>query len=149
MNKTLNFLLLAAAAAMFAQTASAAIPDEAVALGPVAPGMTAAALVSACGEPQAKNGDEWSYPAFRVEFDDDGTDAIEEVGTRSPEIATPAGVRVGQPESALAAAYGEPDKRERDDGGIEVEYRAAGGKKKLEAKIAGGVIVGMDCSLDD
>ena len=151
MKKSATAILAAALAALSLQTASAAVPPEAVALGPAAPGMTEAALVAACGQPQQKTGDTWIYPDFRVEFDDDRPGIVEEVETKSPAVATPAGVCVGQPASALEAAYGAADKVELDDGLEEHEYFSADRTKKLEVLFlpGRGTIVKISCKLED
>jgi hypothetical protein len=152
MTKSATALLTAALAAMLVQTASAVVPPEAVAIGPVAPGMTEAALVAACGQPLQKAGDKWFYQDFRVEFDDDRPGIVEEVKTTSAAVATPAGVRVGQPVSALEAAYGAPDKLDRDDDSTdEYEYFTADRRLKLEAEVlkGAGTIAEITCKQDD
>lgn len=143
---------LAAVSALLVQTASATVLPEAVAIGPVAPGMTEAALLAACGEPRQKAGDKWFYPDFRVEFDDDRPGIVEEVETTSKEVATPAGVRVGQPVSALEEAYGAPDKIDPGDHTTdEYEYFTPDRTLKLEAEFlkGRGLIVKLSCTRDD
>lgn len=151
MKKSAIVFWSAVSAALFVQTA-AAIPPEAVAIGPVAPGMTEAALLAACGEPQQKAGDKWFYPDFRVEFDDDRPGIVEEVETTSKAVATPAGVRVGQPFSALEEAYGAPDKIDPGDHATdEYEYFTPDRTLKLEAEVlkGRGSIVKLSCTRDD
>lgn len=152
MTKSAIAFFAAALAAVAVQTAVAAVPPEAVSIGPVAPGMTEAALVAACGQPVQKIGDKWIYPDFRVEFDDDRPGIVEEVETTSSAVATPAGVRVGQPVSALEAAYGAPDKLDPGDHATdEYEYFTADRTKKLEAEVlkGRGIITEISCKLED
>jgi hypothetical protein len=149
--KALPWCAAALAAMTVVPAASAVVPSEAVAIGPVAPGMTEAALVAACGQPQRKAGDNWFYADFRVAFDDDRPGIVEEVETTSPAVATPAGVCVGQPASALEAAYGAPDKLELGDGLQEHEYFSTDRTKKLDVlSLPGrGFIVKISCKLED
>ena len=151
MKKSAIAFLSAVSAALLVQTA-AAIPPEAVAIGPVAPGMTETALLAACGEPLQKAGDTWIYQNFRVEFDDDRPAIVEEVETTSVAVATPAGVRVGQPFSALEAAYGAPDKIDPGDHTTdEYEYFTPDRTMKLEVEVlkGRGLIVELSCKLED
>ena len=127
----------------------AAVAPDQIALGGVTPGMTVGALTAACGEPQARHGDDWIYSAFKVEIDDDRPDVVESVSTRVAGAATPAGLSVGQSESAIAAALGAPDKKEFDDGETEYEYYSTDAAKKLEIEVRGGVISQISCSLRD
>ena len=132
-----------------ATVAWAAVAPEQVALGGVAPGMSTGDLVSVCGEPQARNGDDWIYPAFKVEIDDDRPGVVESVSTHLPNAATPAGLAVGQPESAIATALGAPDRKEFDDGETEYEFYSSDYAKKLEIEVRGGIITKISCSLRD
>lgn len=151
MKKSAIVYLSAVSAALLVQTA-AAIPPEAVAIGPVAPGMTEAALLAACGEPLQKAGDKWFYPDFQVEFDDDRPGIVEEVETTSKAVATPAGVRVGQPVSALEAACGAPDKIDPGNHATdEYEYFTPDRTLKLEAEFLKdrGLVVKLSCKRED
>lgn len=147
MKKHAVALFVAAMAVVSA--AWAAVAPEQVALGGVAPGMSTGELTAACGEPQARSGDDWIYPAFKVEIDDDRPGIVESVSTHLPNAATPAGLAVGQPESAIEAALGAPDKKEFDDGETEYEFYSSDFAKKLEIEVRGGVIGKISCSLRD
>ena len=137
------------AAVAIASVAWAAVSPGQVALGGVVPGMSTGELVAGIGEPQVRNGDDWIYPAFKVEIDDDRPGVVESVSTHIPDAATPAGLAVGQPESAIMTALGAPDRKEFDDGETEYEYYSSDFAKKLEIEVRGGVISKISCSLRD
>ncbi len=107
MKKTAIALFTAALAVAVPSFARIA-PDQ-IALGGVAPGMTIAQLAAAAGEPQNKAGDDWFYPQFKVEFDDDRPGVVESVSAYAPPAAISAVLAVGQPESAIVPALGTPD----------------------------------------
>lgn len=123
-------------------------PDQ-IALGGVTPGMSVSALTAACGEPQAKNGDDWIYPAFKVKIDDDQPDVVESVSTSLPEAVTPGGLSVGQPESVILHACGAPDKKETEHGETEYEYYSTDSATKLEIEVHSGLITKISCSVRD
>lgn len=147
MKKSAIALFVAALALSTAALARVA-PDQ-IALGGVAPGMTIAELATAVGEPQTKAGDDWHYAGFKVEFDDDRPGVAESVSAYAPPAAIPAGLAVGQPESAIVPALGAPDSKDFDDGETEYEYYSTDFLKKLEIEVRGGVITKISCSLRD
>lgn len=147
MEKTAIALFAAALAVSTAALARIA-PDQ-IALGGVAPGMSTAQLTAAAGEPQNKAGDDWFYADFKVEFDDDRPGVVESVSAHAPPAATPAGLAVGQPESAIVPALGAPDDQDSDDGETEYEYYSTDFLKKIEIEVRGGVITKISCSLRD
>ena len=140
--------LFAAALAVSTVALARVAPDQ-IALGGVAPGMSIAELTAAAGEPQNKAGDDWFYPNFKVEFDDDRPGVVESVSAYAPPAAIPAGLAVGQPESAIVPALGAPDGKDVDDGETEYEYYSGDFLKKLEIEVRGGVITKISCSLRD
>ena len=80
---TLSLTLLVAA------TALASTDGNNIAVGKIYPGMSASDLIDAFGQPTSKDGDDWTYPTFKVEIENG---MVEEVSTRSDTIATPNGV---------------------------------------------------------
>lgn len=140
--------LFVAALAVSTVALARVAPDQ-IALGGVAPGMTIAQLAAAAGEPQNKAGDDWFYPNFKVEFDDDRPGVVESVSAHAPPAAIPAGLAVGQPESAIVPALGAPDSKDYDDGKTEYEYYSTDFLKKLEIEARAGTITKISCSLRD
>lgn len=117
-----------------------------VIVGGIFPGMSATDLIDAFGQPQHKDGDDWTYPTFEVEIENG---VVEKVSTRSDTMATPEGVRVGLAAEALNTSYGKADKVDRERDGDEYEYFSTDGTKKIEFKVVNGIIAKITCSLRD
>ena len=125
----------------------AAVDGSKIALGSIYPGMSVNALIDACGQPNYRDGDDWIYQDAKVEVEHG---IVEKVETYSGNLATPAGVRVGQAADALNSTYyGSADKLDYDDGATEYEYYSGDYSKKIEFKVANGVIVKITCKFRD
>ncbi|MBQ3433600.1 MAG: hypothetical protein IJG24_00985 [Selenomonadaceae bacterium] len=124
----------------------AAVDGSKIALGSIYPGMSEQDLLNAFGQPNYRDGDDWTYQTFQVEVE---RGRVEQVSTRSESIMTPDGVRVGQAATALNSTFGSADKVDRDHDGDEYEYYSTDGTKKIEFKVVGGVIAKITCKLRD
>ena len=62
---------------------------------------------------------------------------------------TPAGIQIGSSESALTAAYGNPDKYDRDYDDTEYTYYSTDFTKKIEFKVVNGNVIQIKCELRD
>lgn len=124
----------------------AAVDGGKIALGGISPGMSANDLTNAFGQPTYKNGDDWQYQNFKVEVE---RGVVKEVSTTSQAIATPDGVRVGLAADALNSTFGAADKIDRDYNDTEYKYYSTDRSKKIEFKVANGVIVKITCELND
>lgn len=124
----------------------AAVDGGKIALGSIYPGMSEQDLLNAFGQPNYRDGDDWTYQTFQVEVE---RGRVEQVSTRSESIMTPDGVRVGQAATALNSTFGSADKVDRDHDGDEYEYYSTDGTKKIEFKVVGGVIAKITCKLRD
>ena len=146
----MNFKILTAfvcgALMLISATCFAAVDAGKIALGAIAPGMSESALVNAFGQPQSKNGDDWTYPTFTVEVEHG---VVTEVSTRSETIITPDGVRVGLAAESLNSTFGSADKVDNDRDGVEYEYYSTDGTKKIEFKVVNGIIAKITCTLRD
>ena len=125
---------------------SATVPNNAIALGKVTPGMTTSSLTSIYGQPAYRDGDEWSFKDFEVEIE---RGKVQEIQTRSNALATPAGVKVGQDARILTRAYGNADRMEVEGNEEEYEFYSHDYSKKIEFKVRNGVITKIICELQD
>lgn len=125
----------------------ASVEDSKIALGNIYPGMSANELLNAFGQPNYRDDDDWIYQNFKVEIE---LGRVEKVSTYSDTIMAAGNVRVGQTAEALNTTYGKADKIDRDDDGtVEYEYFSNDRMKKIEFKVANGVIVKITCKLRD
>ena len=124
----------------------AAVDGGKIALGAIAPGMSETTLIDAFGQPQRKDGDDWTYSTFKVEVEHG---IVTEVSTLSETIVTPDGVRVGVAATVLNSTFGTADKVDRERDGDEYEYYSTDGTKKIEFKVVNGVIAKITCKLRD
>ena len=124
----------------------AAVDDEQIALGKISPGMKANAVLNAFGQPTYRNGDDWTYPNFKVEVEHG---IVEKVSTTSDTIMTPNGVRVGLAAEILNSTFGKADKVDNESSGVEYEYYSNDRTKKIEFKVVNGVIAKISCEIND
>lgn len=135
-------VLLASSAISFA----AVSPDKII-LANVAPGMTQGEVLKICGEPQYKHKHEWIYTNFKIEFDDDNFDIVEEIETKNFGVESFGGVSVGQSAEVLNRVFGAADKVENEDHHTEYKYYSTDGSKSIKFKVADGVIKKISCEL--
>lgn len=126
--------------------ASATLEAGKVIVGGIFPGMTVNQLIDGFGQPTYRDGDDWTYRNFTVDIEGG---IVEKVSTRSNDMPTPEGVRVGQAADVLNHTYGAADKVDYDDGGVEYEYYSIDGSKKIEFTVMNGVITKISCSIRD
>lgn len=124
----------------------AAVDGGKISIGGIVPGMSANDLLAAFGQPTYKDGDDWTYPTFKVEVE---RGIVESVSTRSDTITTPDGVRVGLAAEILNSTFGRADKVDNDSDGVEYEYYSTDGAKKIEFKVVNGVISKISCKIRD
>ncbi len=86
---------------------------------------------------------------FEVEVDEDDSNIVREIKTRSGSLATPNGVRVGQSEDVLYQAFGNPDRYDREREETEYEYYSDDYYKKIEITVVRGVITKIECKIRD
>lgn len=117
-------------------------------LGGISPGITTADLIKACGQPLSKdpNGDDWQYKNFEIEIEHG---VVEEISTRSNEVATPDGVRVGNAAEILNSTFGTADKVDVKSDYTKYKYLSTDGTKKIEFEVAGGLIAKITCQIND
>lgn len=126
----------------------ASISSDKIALGKLTPGMSTADLIEICGQPISRRGDDWYYSNFVVEIDDDRPDVVEKITTRSSDIATPTGIRVGQSADVLNA-LGRADDVDYEHGQTEYEYFSTDHMTKIEFKVINGTITKISCKIID
>ena len=139
--------LLCGAAFAFSSICSATIAPDKIALGRAVPGMNINHLISIYGQPMYRDGKELTFRNFEVELDDDDNSIVREIKTKSGAIATPSGVRVGQSESVLYQAFGNPDRYDDEYEETEYEYYSDDYARKLEITVVNGVITKIECQL--
>ncbi len=138
--------LLCGAIMLTSLPAMAAVDGGKIALGSISPGMSEIDLLNAFGQPTRRDGDDWTYPNFKVEVE---RGMVKEVSTTAQTIITPDGVRVGQAAAALNATFGRADKVDRDYNDTEYIYYSTDNRKKIEFKVVNGVIAKITCELND
>ncbi|MBQ8698511.1 MAG: hypothetical protein IJ741_06545 [Schwartzia sp.] len=137
---------------MSGATALAAVPSSEIALGGVAPGMDIDEAIAAFGTPtyRDKGAEAHFSNGVKIDLDEYERATIEEIKlSRKTGVATPAGITIGSPESAIKEAYGEPDKLEYDGGKNKYTYYASDSGMKLKIEAAHGAIIKIKCELDD
>ena len=134
---------------LFSAVSFASVAPEKIALGKLTPGMSVGDLISICGQPNYKRGDEWGYGNFIVEVDDDRPNVVEKIVARRGGISTPDGISVGQNANVLNSTLGSSDKVENEHDGVEYEYFSTDRTKKIEFKVANGVITKISCKVID
>lgn len=139
-------ILIIGSAMLVSSLAMAMLEPGKVIVGGVFPGMTVNQLISNFGQPNYRDGDDWTYQDFQVDIEGG---VVEKVSTYSTAMPTPEGVRVGQPASVLNTAYGAADMMDYDDGGVEYEYISTDHLKKIEFKVFNGVITKITCKFND
>mgnify|MGYP002622388694 CR=1 FL=1 len=148
-----NFLsmLFGAIIAFSAANCFATVPNNEIALGGIHPGMTASELINIAGQPVSRNadGNEWFYKGFKVEFDDDSPNFVEEIKTRQNSLSTPSGIFVGYADSILTETYGTADKVKRKHNAIVYTYYSADYSREMKFEIVNGVIVEITCEMND
>ena len=134
-----------------AANCSATVPKDEIAIGGIRPGITANELISIAGNPVSRNdkGNEWYYNGFKVEFDDDAPNFIDEITTRENSFPTPGGVYVGYEDSILTRIYGTADQVKRKHDATVYTYYSADHSRKMKFKVVNGVIVQITCEMND
>ena len=123
----------------------AAISPNKIALGKLTPGMSVQDLISICGQPNYKHGDDWDYGTFKVEVENN---IVEKITTHNGGLSTPDGISVGQSATALNS-LGQADKVDVEHDGTEYEYFSTDRTKKIEFKVVNNVIVKISCKVID
>ena len=138
--------ILCGAAILSSSICFATVSNDKIAIGKLLPGISADELISICGQPNYKDGDDWVYSNFKAEIK---RGIVEKISTRSEAITTIDGVRVGQVAEVLNSTYGKADKIDRDYDDTEYTYYSNDRTKKIEFKVANGVIVKISCEIKD
>lgn len=125
---------------------SATVAPNTIGIGKLVPGMTTADLISICGQPNYKDGDDWIYRNFKVEIENG---RVQEIQTNSNALATPNGVTVGQDARILTNAYGSADRIDVESNEEEYEFYSHDYSRKIEFKVRNGVITKIICEIKD
>ena len=125
---------------------SATVAPTAIGIGKLVPGMTVSSLTSIYGQPNYKDGDEWTYGNFKVEIE---KGKVQEIETRSNALATSNGVTVGQDARVLTDAYGAADRIDVEDNEEEYEFYSHDYSRKIEFKVRDGFITKIICEIKD
>ena len=125
---------------------SATVAPDAIGIGKLVPGMTTADLISICGQPTYRDGDDWTYRNFEVEIE---KGKVHEIKTASNALATPNGVTVGQDARILTDAYGSADRIDVEGNEEEYEFYSHDYSKKIEFKVRNGFITKIICEIKD
>lgn len=132
--------------------AFAAIPSADIAIGGIKPGMSIDTAIAAFGQPTYRYNDEDVYFANGIEIElyDHAPETIKEIKLSSQSnVATPAGLTVGSPESVVTEAYGQPDELEPDDGKNKYTYYANDNTMRLKIVAMNGSVIEIECEYKD
>ena len=134
---------------ILANSASAQIDAEGIALGGIVPGSNFQDVIAVYGQPWRLDEDEYIFgEGFRVKVSDENPNVVEKVvSTADNGIETPEGVKIGMKSSLIRSIYGKPDKIDRDAYDMKYIYRVQ--DKLLIFKFVNYTIVKMQVELDD
>ena len=138
--------LICGALLLSSSFALATVDDSKIALGRIFPGMNETELINAFGQPNSKDGNDWTYPTFKIEI---RRGIIEKISTRSETITTPNGVRVGLAAEILNSTFLTADNVEYENDGVDYKYYNTDRTKKIEFKVSDGIITKITCELVD
>lgn len=136
---------------MASATAFASVPNEAIAIGGIAPGATVEEAKVAFGEPvfEKPNGMTFSNGVV-VDTKKKAPGIVHEIeADEHCDATTPAGVKVGMSVDVLAANYGEADRVEIEFGDTEYKYYSHDRSLKMEFEVENGVITKIECEIRD
>ena len=121
-----------------------------IALGGISPGMTFDEVKNILGEPSSTHDhDEFTFAnGLIVEFDDH-KNVVEEIKVRQAGISASGGIEVGMAEQKLLEVYGQPARKEIDDGATEYKYFSSDRTKKIVFKVYNSKISEIKCELDN
>ncbi|WP_027406965.1 hypothetical protein [Anaerovibrio sp. RM50] len=127
----------------------AMVSPDVIAISGVAPGSSVTEATAKLGNPQYAGDKIYFSNGIVIERSDYNPNMVEEIETYTAGNVTPAGIQVGMNEASITAAYGAPDKIDRDYDDTEYTYYSTDYFKKLEFKVVGGNIVKIKCKLRD
>lgn len=142
---------IAAGMMMTAATAMASVPNEAIAIGGIAPGATVEAAKAAFGDPayEKENGMTFANGVV-IDMKKKAPGVVHEIEAEEGcTAATPAGVQVGMSVDAMIAAYGEADRVEIEFGDTEYKYYSHDRSLKMEFEVENGIITKIECEIRD
>ncbi len=119
-------------------------------LGGISPGMTLAEVKDILGEPVSHHDDdEFSFAnGLLVEFDDH-KHIVKEIKTKLEGVFSAGGIGIGMTEQKLLEIFGNPERKDFDDGATEYKYFSGDRTKKIVFKVYNGKISEIKCELDD
>ena len=121
-----------------------------ISLGGISPGMTFDEVKSILGEPSSTHDhDEFNFAnGLIVEFDDH-KNIVKEIEAQQAGSSAAGGIEVGMTEQKLLEVYGQPERKESDDGATEYKYFSSDRTKKIVFKVYNDKISKIKCELDD
>lgn len=148
-----KFLGTAIAAGMMltAATAMASVPNEAIAIGGIAPGASVEEAKAAFGAPvfEQKHGMTFANGVV-IDMKKRTPNIVHEIEAENGcTAATPAGVQVGMSVDVLNEIYGEADRIEIEFGDTEYKYYSHDRSLKMEFEVENGIITKIECEIRD
>ena len=121
-----------------------------VSLGGISPGMTLEEVKKVLGEPVSSHDhDEFTFSNGLMVEMDDHRNVVEEIKTKAAGAFAANGIEVGTAEQKLLESFGNPERKEFDDGATEYKYFSSDRTKKIVFKVYNGAISEIKCELDD
>ena len=125
-------------------------PNQEISLGGIVPGMTLAEVKKVLGEPVSTHDhDEFTFANGLFVEIDDHRNIVKEIEAQQAGITAAGGIEVGMTEQKLLDVYGQPARKEFDDGATEYKYFSSDRTKKIVFKVYNGAISKIKCELDD
>lgn len=132
---------------VFSSLCFATLPSSALGLGGVTRGDSVEGAKYKFDESDMQRDKFYFSNGVVVEIDGHQPGVIEEINTKSSDVATSISVMVGMSENVLNEHYGAADKVEKDKNGeIKYKYFSADGQKEMTFKVYNGVIQKIECN---
>ena len=121
-----------------------------ISLGGISPGMTLDEVKNILGEPVSSHDhDEFNFANGLIVEIDDHRNIVKEIKTKLEGFSASQGISIGMTEQKLLDSFGNPERKEFDDGATEYKYFNSDRTKKIVFKVYNGKISEIKCELDD
>lgn len=125
-------------------------PAQEVSLGGISPGMTLDEVKKILGEPVSSHDhDEFNFANGLIVELDDHRNIVNEIKTKFEGFSAAHGISIGMTEQNLLESFGNPERKDFDDGATEYKYFSSDRRQKIVFKVYNGKITEIKCELDD
>lgn len=133
-----------------AKSDGTSVSAKEISLGGISPGMTLEEVKNILGEPASVHDhDEFNFANGLMVEIDDHRNVVKEIKTNLAGIVAAGGIEIGMAEQKLLETFGNPERKDFDDGATEYKYFSSDRTKKVVFKVYNGAITEIKCELDD